>query len=562
MAAIAEQHLPEPPGTSEHHPADPAALLVASGLAAGLAGCGGGAADGSIPINPVPVTPTRQQASRFLSQAGLGSGAADIDQVRQLGYAGWLDAQFALPRSSGYVDWLRSKGYDNPDNRNSFAGSNNMLWRKLIGSPDVLRQRMTLALTEIVVVSLNGLANLGFRSFSAAAYMDIVEAQAFGNFRTLLEQVSTSTAMGSYLTFRGNRKAQNGAVPDENYARELMQLFTIGLLELDIDGTPRRVNGQPVETYTQDDVSQLARVFTGWDQDTSVGTNDTPDRSIRPMVQVAGRHETGSKTFLGVNIPANTSAVDSLRIALDTLVAHPNVGPFVGRQLIQRLVTGNPSPAYVARVAKVFNDNGSGVKGDLKAVLRTILLDDEARSDRTLADPGFGKLREPLVRFLQWARTFGVTSPDDSWNIGDLSDPATRLGQSPLRSPTVFNFFRPGYVPPNSPLGDQNITAPEFQITTETSVAGYINFMQRTVSSNIGGLSGNYTGWLPLTANSQSLLDELNIVLAAGQIPAATLATLKTALDTIAISSPAGQNNRLYAALTMVLAAPEYITQK
>ena len=562
MDAVIDKAPPTQAGTSEPLLAGSTTLLATAGAAAALAGCGGGAADGTTPITPAPVTPTRQQASRFLSQAGLGSAATDIEQVRQLGYAGWLDAQFALPRSGGYVDWLRAKGYDNPDNRNGFAGANNMLWRKLIGSPDVLRQRMTLALTEIVVVSLNGLANLGFRSFSAASYMDIVEAQAFGNFRTLLEQVSTSTAMGSYLTFRGNRKAQNGSLPDENYARELMQLFTIGLLELNLDGTPKLVNGQPVETYSQDDVSQLARVFTGWDLDTTVGTNDTPDRSTRPMVQIAGRHETGSKTFLGVTIPPNTSAVDSLRIALDTLVGHPNVGPFVGRQLIQRLVTGNPSPAYVARVAKVFNDNGSGVKGDLKAVLRTILLDDEARSDRTLADPSFGKLREPLMRFLQWARCFGVSSPDDSWNVGDLSDPATRLGQSPLRSPSVFNFFRPGYVPPNSPLGAQNITAPEFQITTETSVAGYINFMQRTVSSNIGGMSGNYTAWLPLVANSQALLDELNIVLAAGQIPAATLATLKTALDTIAVTTPAGQNNRLYAALTMVLAAPEYITQK
>jgi uncharacterized protein (DUF1800 family) len=370
--------------------------------------------------------------------------------------------------------------------------------------------------------------------------------------------------MGSYLSYRGNRKANaaTGSLPDENYAREVMQLFSIGLLELNVDGTPKLVAGATKETYVQDDVSQLARVFTGWDLDTSVGTVDTPDRYMRAMVQIPARHELGTKSFLGTTIAANTDGVQSLKLALDALLAHANTGPFVSRQLIQRLVTSNPSAAYVGRVAAVFNNNGSGVKGDLKAVVRAVLLDADARSDANLTQANWGKLREPLIRFIHWARTFGAVSPDDSWNVGDLSDPATRLGQSPLRATTVFNFFRPGYVPPNSDLGTQGITAPEFQITTETSVAGWINFMQRTVNTGVGNVKGVYTALMPLVSDSAALLAELNVLLAAGQISASTLALMKTALDTISTSTTTGQNNRLYAALTLVLAAPEYIAQK
>ena len=508
--------------------------------------------------------PTRTQAARFLAQASLASRASDIERVQTLGYSGWLDEQMALPRSSTNVEWLRSRGLDAAEYRNGFAGADNMLWRKLIASPDPLRQRVALALSEIVVVGMSGIASLGFRAFAAGYFMDLLEANAFGNYRTLLEEVSRSPAMGSYLTFRGNRKAAGQSVPDENYARELMQLFTVGLVQLNPDGTPRLgSNGQPQDTYTQDDVTQLARVFTGWDLDTSVGTNDTPDRSLRPMLQVTSRHELGEKKFLGTTIPANTDGVRSLTLALDTLMAHPNVAPFVGRQMIQRLVTSNPSAAYIGRVAAAFNNNGSGVKGDLRATLRAVLLDTEARSDSALADPAFGKLREPVLRFVQWARTYQLADPSGAWALGDLSDPAQRLGQSPLRAPSVFNFFRPGYVVPNSGINaGGNRTVPEFQITTESSVAGYVNSMQRYIGSGIGGLRGDYTALGALVADSAALLAELNVTLAAGQLSAATLAALKPALDTIAVTTAAGQANRIYAAVTLVMAAPEYITLK
>ena len=482
----------------------------------------------------------------------------------------------ALPRSSTHVEWLRAKGYDAAANKNSTAGSNDMLWRKLLSSPDVLRQRVTLALSEIIVISIANIAGTSFKSFAAAAFMDVLEANAFGSYRTLLGEVSTTNAMGAYLSFRGNRKANPavGSLPDENYARECMQLFSIGLIDLNLDGSPKLSGGKPSETYGQADVSQMARVFTGWNSDTSVPAGaagaETPDRVIRPMVQTASNHELGEKRFLGTVIPANTDGVQSLRLALDTLIAHPNAAPFISRQLIQRLVTSNPSPAYVARVAAKFidsqGDNKAGAidqrRADLKVVIKAILLDPEARSDAGLTDPAFGKLREPVIRFVQWARSFGVTSATDDWAIGDLSDAAAKLGQSPLRAPSVFNFFRPGYVPPNSAIAARALNAPEFQITTESSVAGYVNFMQKAIASGVAGLKANTVFLLPLVNDSAALLAELNVLLAAGQLSSATLTALKTALDTIAVATPTGQTNRINAAITLVMAAPEYLAQK
>ena len=545
-------------------PRPPAAALAASIAAASLAACGGGSGGGN-PIPPPTASITDQQASRFLGQASMGATREQMARVRTLGYSGWLDEQFAMPQQGTRWDWLLAGGYGVDTNKNSQAGFDSAMWRKLIASPDTLRQRVALALSEIMVVSIDGLVGGGWKAFAASGYADLLEANAFGTYRNLLQQVSTSPAMGSYLTFRGNVKANTakGSLPDENYARELMQLFTLGLYELNLDGSLKLTGGVPKETYGQADVTGLARVFTGWDFNTSSTDTDHPQEYQRaPMAQVASRHEFGAKTFLGTTIPAGTDGVASLQLALDAIYAHVNLSPFVSRQLIQRLVTSNPSAAYVARVATVFNDNGAGVKGDLKAVLKAILLDDEARSDAHLADPAFGKLREPMLRFLGWARAFNTTSPSNVWAVPNTSDPGTRLGQSPGRSPSVFNFFRPGYVPPNSAIGADGLEAPEFQITNESSVVGYVNYMQRALSTGIGDVKADYTAVLPLVPDSQALLDELNAVLAAGELSAATLATMKTALDSIGTSTATGITNRLYAALTLVLAAPEFITQK
>ena len=261
-------------------------------------------------------------------------------------------------------------------------------------------------------------------------------------------------------------------------------------------------------------------------------------------------------------MPAGLNGADSLKVALDAIFGHPNVAPFISRQLIQKLVTSNPSPAYVGRVAAVFANDGTGVAGNLKAVIKAILLDTEARTPPAATDTTFGKLREPVLRFSAWARAHGAASPTDAWNIGNTSDPGTRLGQSPGRAPSVFNFFRPGYVPPNSGLSGAALVAPEFQLTNESSVVGYVNYMQRAVSTGVGEVKADYTALLPLADNAQSLLDELNLVPAAGQIGAANLALMVGAVGAMPAGTDQARLNRIYAALTLVLAAPEFLVQK
>jgi len=353
---------------------------------------------------------SRNDASRFLAQASLGATASEIASVQQLGYAGWLEQQFALAPTESRVAWLRRKGFDAIDNQQSDRGFDASSWRKLLSSPDTLRQRVALALSEILVVGIDGLDGGKWPAFTGAAYQDLLEANAFGNYRTLLERVTTSPAMGEYLTYRGNSKTNpiSGAQPDENYARELMQLFTIGLIKLNPDGSPALVNGATQPTYSQSDILGLARVWTGWTYDFADGNRDTPDYKVRPMRQDKSNHEYGAKTFLGITIPEGTDGVQSMRLALDTLFNHANVGPFIGRQLIQRLVTSNPSRGYVQRVASAFADNGSGTRGDLKAVIKTILLDDEART--LAASAGAGKLREPMLRFTHISRMLSVAA--------------------------------------------------------------------------------------------------------------------------------------------------------
>jgi uncharacterized protein (DUF1800 family) len=503
------------------------------------------------------------EASRFLAQASMGASRADMARVQQLGYEGWIDEQMAMPQSQSRWNWLVANGFDGTSYRLTQQGFDAASGRKLLRSPDTLRQRVALALSEILVVGIDGLKTGGWSSFAAAYYQDLLERHAFGSYRQLLEDVTLSPAMGMWLTYRSNTKANSatGSLPDENYAREIMQLFTIGLVELEADGKPRMVDGVQQSTYDQDDVMGLARVWTGWDWDLAGGTMDTPAFKGRPMRQFPARCETGEKRFLGVTIPAGTNGQASMRIALDTLFMHRNVGPFIGKQLIQRLVTSNPSPAYVGRVAARFDNDGTGVRGNLAAVIKAILLDEEARHPDP-ADAHYGKLREPILRFANWGRAYGVRSPSGAWAVGNLSNPATQLGQSPLRSPSVFNFFRPGYVPPNTAVGASGLLAPEFQITNAISVVGYVNFMTRVVKSGIGDVTANYSALMPLAKDAAALLNEINLVLAAGQVSPARLAIMVDAINRMPKGTTADNKNRVCAALVMVLAAPEFIVQK
>ncbi len=556
---------PEMPTTPTTLGALPGSPLTAAALgsAALLAACGGGGGDSPapapvVPAPPAPPTISAAEASRFLGQASFGGTDTQIGRVQTLGFSGWLDEQFAAPRTQGHYDWMVEKGYAVVTNIFNFNGTDNTLWRKLISSPDALRQRITLALSEIFVVSMSGLP-INWRGFVAAAYLDVLETNAFGTYRTLLGEVTLSPGMGSYLNMRGNLRedAATGRVPDENYAREVLQLFSLGLIELAPDGTPK--NGVATDTYGQDTITGLAKVFTGWNN--NAANNTDPGYAQRPMVLTTANHSPSVKQFLGVTVAASTPGAMALQTALDTIAAHPNVGPFIGRQLIQRLVTSNPSPAYVGRVAAVFANNGAGLRGDLKAVVKAVLLDDEARRAPVAGDTTRGKLREPVVRFIQWARSFNLASPTGIWNIGNVSDPATRLGQSPLRSPSVFNFFRPGYVPPNSALGTLNLNAPEFQITNESTVVGWANWAQTFVAGGVGETRPDYTAELALATDATALVRRVSLLLSGDSLSAATLATITTAVGSIGATTDAGKLNRVYAAIHLVLCAPEYLVQ-
>lgn len=552
-------------------PISTATTLAAAAAALGLAACGGGGGSGGDTgtgggtVSGPTVAPTSAEASRFLAQASLDATDTSIAAVQSSGYAAWIEAQFAAPRSQSHWDWLVANGYtDATLYRNSQNGWNNSAWRKLMASrDDPLRQRVVWALTEIFVISIDGL-NITWRQFTSAAYLDLLEDHCFGNFRTLLERITLSIGMGSYLNMRGNQKENpaTGRLPDENYAREVLQLFTIGLYKLNRDGSVQKDgSGNPIETYDQATITGLAKVFTGWDYANTGPTLTTaPDRARMPMQFYPTLHSTSSKSFLGTTISGSTDGITALGIALDTIFNHPNVGPFFGRQLIQRLVTSNPSAAYVDRVAAAFNDNGAGVRGDMKAVIRAVLLDAEAR---TLPSSNTaGKVREPMLRFVQWARTFAGTSTGGTWNFGSTSDPATRLGQSPLRSPSVFNFFRPGYVPPNTALATQSLVAPELQITNESTVVGYLNFMQTAISNGFSDLRVDYTAELAIAADANALVDRVVLLLAANQLASSTVTTIKNAVAAISASTDAGKRNRVYAAVLLTMAAPEYLVQK
>jgi uncharacterized protein (DUF1800 family) len=469
-------------------------------------------------------------------------------------------------------------------------------YRTAVNGPDQLRQRVAYALSQIFVISMTH-DGIQENAQGAAAYLDLLASHAFGNYRDLLEGVARSPMMGLYLSHLRNQKEDpaRGRVPDENFAREVMQLFSIGLHELNEDGTPKTgAGGKPVATYDHEDIGGLARVFTGWSwhgPDTADArfwgwNNDKAvDRLWQPMQGYAQFHSASPKRFLGANVPeqAQANPAASLRRAIDTLAAHPNVGPFIGRQLIQRLVTSHPSPAYVARVARRFDDNGAGVRGDMKAVVQAVLLDAEARDAAAAADPAFGKLREPVLRLTALLRAVGASSDSGQWLIGTTDDAGSQLGQSPLRSGSVFNFYRPGYVPPGTERGADGLTTPEFQITHETTVAGYAEYMRGGVAYGFGQHGADWTAkrrdvHLNLAAETalaedpDALVERVTTRLL-GARASALQREIVAAVRSVSIPTlrPDGSNrasvdtarrNRALMAVYLTLVSPEFIVQK
>ncbi|MDM7950757.1 DUF1800 domain-containing protein [Hydrogenophaga sp.] len=508
-------------------------------------------------------------------QATYGPNMAEIQRVSSMGPAAWIDQQFLTASMDTHWDYVMVRrgppGCTVCDS--SFINSAmESFWMQAVRGPDQLRQRTVLALSEIFVVS-NINSQIDSVEGAHASYLDMLSRNAFGNFRQLLEQVATHPAMGQYLShFRNEREDPvTGRIPDENFAREVMQLFTIGLWQLNVDGTRRRDgSGNFIPTYIQDDVSGLARVFTGWswggpDRSDSrwngwIGVNNWREQ----MQNYPSYHSRSEKRFLGVTIPANTSGEESLRIALDTLFNHPNTGPFIGRQLIQRLVTSNPSPAYVGRVAAAFNNNGSGVRGDMRAVLRAVLLDPEARDPNIANQATWGKLREPMVRFGNWMRAFDARTQSQPlmYRIWNLEDNVRSLGQNPLRAPSVFNWFRPDYAPPGEVMS-RNLVAPEFQITHETTVTGYANFISWGVERGHGDnntlVLANYAPEIALANNPAALMDRLNLLLTAGRMSTSTRQIILGAVNAV---PAADSTRRVHTAVTLTMISPDFIVQK
>lgn len=575
----------------------PSALPLGTLAAATLAACGGGESDKSSEVaasndqkvdnngtgtnpTPLPVKPTAPQAARFLMQAAFGGTYAQVEEVMAKGYEPWLDEQLAAPLSDSHYDWIVNSGFLGAG-QSSKLGLDNTLWRKLMSAPDVLRQRVAFALSQIFVVSIEGLGAIIWRNVAAAAYMDLLEKHAFGNFADLLKAVSLSPAMGAYLNMKGSVKASGTSAPDENYAREVMQLFTIGLYQLNPDGSRKLQNGKPIETYQQADVSNLAAILTGW----NFKSESDPAKLgylNAEMTHTANLFSPGDKSYIGGSIASTVSGPDALTQVMNFLANHDNVGPFIGRQLIQRLVCSNPSPSYISRVSAAFAQQVNGRRGDMKTIIKAVLLDPEARNvpSDPLAWAQYGKLREPALRLVQWARTFKVTSTTPNlkpsaanswvgpWNIGDLSGDVTGLGQSPLRSPSVFNFFRPGYVPPQGEMGSNRVSAPEFQICNEVTVATYLNFMKTVIQDGRGGdAKPDYSPDYELAKDAEALVKRYALLLTAD-----TLSDTNRQIITDAIKGITGPRtgdatmtealDRIRATIFLIMATPEYVIQK
>jgi uncharacterized protein (DUF1800 family) len=518
---------------------------------------------------PAPVIDAgTRDAARFLTQATFGIQSVDqITALKSQGYDAWLEQQFAM-QAGGHVDYVnaRKAAGDTDAEERAYEA----IWQQWLTEPGQLRARTSFALSEIFVIS-NIAPDLN--TYAMASYMDMLNRNAFGNYRQLLEDVTLHPAMGYYLNMIQSKKEDpaRGTHPNENYAREVNQLFSIGLVKLNPDGTRQLdANGAPIATYDQSVVLGFAAAFTGWNFAGSEAANPRdfdPAREnwLQPMEPWESYHDRNPKTLLdGFVTPANQTARQDMKLALDTIFNHSNVGPVFGRLLIQRLVTSNPSPAYIGRVGAAFNNNGSGVRGDLKAVVRAVLMDPEARNLALAAGPAWGKQREPVIRFANLLRGFNAASPSGRNKIWYLDSADEGLNQSPLLSPSVFNFFSPNYRQPG-PLAQAGLSTPEFQVTTETSMVGGLNFFYRLVKNGFYGdgdtrLALNYALLNGLATDPPKLVDQLNLQFYCGLMSDATRNVLLNALN--AITGANLVRDRVRAALTLMVLSPEYVIQK
>jgi uncharacterized protein (DUF1800 family) len=540
-----------------------------------------------------------ESTSQFLSQATFGATMDDIAQLTGTAPSDWILAEFNKTPSLNlaYVlaeisepDALNANGMLTFEKRQTPTFS---FWINAIDGDDQLRQRMAFALSQILVISHSEQNFLFAVPNTVAHYQDILVENAFGNYRDLLEEVTYSPAMGIYLTYLQNTKGDpaTGRMPDENYAREVMQLFSIGLVELELDGDVVTENGSPVEIYDNEDVTGLAKVFTGLSFQGGnffAGFRNLPDGALHSPMQVYPEwHSDLEKSFLGTTIPAGTGPTESIDIALDTLVNHPNTAPFVARQLIQRFVTSHPEPDYIQRVATAFADGqytlpngtvvGDGRRGDLSATISAVLFDPDARDATNRDDSSFGKIREPVLRFVQWARAFdaGSITPENTFPVWNTAFNGG-LAQAPYKSPSVFNFYRPGYVAPGTETGAAGLTMPELQLINANSVSNYANFMTYFVFSFAANNTGepsatsfipDYSEELALATDNTALIDHLDLLLSHGRTTDETKATIVSFLDDIPLENPSDPNYdgpalRVSLAVLMMMTSPDYTVQR
>jgi len=515
---------------------------------------------------PSAVSPATADAVRFLEQATFGPTPGLINRVLAAGYDSYLKEEFSA-RTTYFPDLPvfpsdSSIGCPTGSDPNCFRDNYTMhplqvaFFLNALTGEDQLRQRVAFALSQILVTS-------GVRieqPSSMSPYLNLFVRNAFGNFRQLLYDVTTSPTMGTYLDMVNNSRT----APNENYAREILQLFSVGLYKLNQDGTLQLDgNSNPIPTYDQNTIINFAKIFTGWTYAPKPGATSVwpnPEYYLAPMVAFENRHSTGTKTLLnGVVTPANLAAKKDLVFALDNIFNHPNVGPFICKQLIQRLVTSNPSTGYMSRVVSAFNNNGAGVRGDMKAVILAILLDAEARCDdpatcAASTDPNYGRLREPVLYITNLLRAFPTTSD------GVLASRAQTMNQDLFNSPTVFNYFRPGFIIPGT-----TVLGPEFDIENTSVAITRANFINTMVFSRIGTPpAGTGVSWSGMQALSQSdstgnaLVNELDRLLLHGTMSAAMRTKILQTITALAGATAADHLKRAQWAVYLVATSSQY----
>lgn len=537
------------------------------------------------------------ETSRFLSQATFGCPLSYIQNVAAGSYENWINDQFTKPviplaqSTADIYEQAKALYVANGGNADDYFGPYSLhflyaWWNHNLSNEDLLRQRVALALSEITVISLN--SSLGDYGTGLASYYDLLSAQAFGNYKDLLMGITLHPMMAGYLSHYNNPKSdpETNVHPDENYAREIMQLFTIGLYLLNDDGTYKLDDqGNRIPTYNNLDIKELAKVFTGlsaaelnpnpWVTDPYFGVDFYLCKKDVPLKMYDEFHEPGVKHMVnGFDIPAGQTGMKDIEDAVNNLFNHPNTGPFVCRRLIQQMVKSNPSTAYMSRVVQAFN-NTNGVRGDMKAVIKAILLDEEARNCEWSKDATSGKLIEPMMRYFNICRQLDLDSPSGlEWNNGYNFYEQT--GQAPLASPTVFNFFMPDFSP-NGPISDAGLVGPEFQIHNSVTSIGYWNEVDLWTYPewdypvfNVWEINWDqntrldFTRLKYLARDSEVLINELDKLFTRGQLSAETRADIKAAVDPIYGSNSEidYMHYRVKMALYLILVSPDYTILK